>query len=105
MTATEIKQKLNAQLLVDSGQTTEDEVYAGDFLSRVISKAPARSIWLTVMDNVNVAGVAVLADIGAIVLCEGVLPGELLLSKCEAEGITLLSTTLPVAQACVKLLS
>ena len=77
--------------------------YCGDFLSNIISRAPDSCAWLTVMNNVNVAGVAALAEIGAIVLCEGVVPDPVLCDKCRAEEISLLTTRLDVFSACVRL--
>lgn len=102
MTVNELKTRLNAEVLVDSGKPTEG-VYAGDFLSRVMGKAPSGCAWLTVMANVNVAGVATLAEISAVVLCEGVKPDSLLTQKCQAENISLLTTPLDVFAAAVRL--
>lgn len=102
MTINEVKQRLDADAVVLSDKPIEG-VYAGDFLSRVMSKAPSGCVWLTVMNNVNVAGVAVLAEINAVVLCEGVVPDALLCDKCSAEGISLLTTPLDVFSACVRL--
>ncbi len=66
--------------------------YAGDFLSFVMGKAPEGCCWFTVMSNINVAGVAQLAEIGLIVLCEGVKPEPMLLDKCKKMGINIVST-------------
>ena len=63
--------------------------YIGDLLSRVIGKAVAGGIWITIMANVNVAAVALLADVACIVLAEDVEPDEDLKEKCDAEGIPL----------------
>lgn len=102
MTVNELKNKLRGEIVVDSGQPT-DGVYVGDFLSRVMGKAPSGCAWLTVMNNVNVAGVATLAEISAVVLCEGVMPDTLLTEKCRAENISLITSPLGVFEACVRL--
>lgn len=77
--------------------------YVGDFLSRVMGKAPSGCAWITVMSNINVAGVAVLADVAMIVLCESVVPAEDLIDRCKSEGIGLISTELSAYEVCKKL--
>ena len=102
MTVSEISKRTGATVHYDSGKETTG-FYAGDFLSRVMGKAPSESCWLTVMNNVNVAGVATLADIKAVVLCEGVTPDARLKEKCTDEGISLLTTDMSVFDAIVAL--
>jgi hypothetical protein len=102
MTEKEIIERTQAKIIVNATAEIEG-FYVGDFMSRVVSKAPAKSLWLTVMTNVNVAGVASLAEISAVLLCEGVTPDELLISKCKNEGIGLFSTDLNVFDASVRL--
>lgn len=102
MTVNDIVKVLNASVIVSSDKSVES-FYAGDFLSRVMGKAPSKCCWFTVMNNVNVAGVATLADVSVILLCEGVKPDERLSDKCRSEGIALLTTDLDVYSAIVKL--
>ncbi|MDR2201192.1 MAG: hypothetical protein LBP26_00275 [Clostridiales bacterium] len=99
MTTDELAKKLGGQIICDGGRETAG-AYAGDFLSRVMGKAPPGCAWLTVMANVNVAGVAALADIGAVVLCEDVTPDAPLVQKCAENGIALIRTPLSVYGAC-----
>lgn len=77
--------------------------YTGDFLSRVMGKAPSGCAWITVMNNINVAGVAVLADVAMIILCEGVIPVDELIERCKTEKIGLLATELPAYEVCKRL--
>ena len=72
MTTKEIASKLDATVEVEAERDCNG-VYVGDFLSRVMGKAPPSCVWLTVMNNINVAGVAALAEVGAVVLCEACL--------------------------------
>lgn len=102
MTISEIATKLSAEAIVAT-ETSCNGVYVGDFLSRVMGRAPSGCVWLTIMTNVNVAGVAVLAEIGAIVLCEGEEPDERLTERCRAENVALLRTGMTVYDACVAL--
>ena len=77
-------------------ERTVSKVFCCDLLSIAMSKAPANSIWVTVMGNKNTLAVASLADVSCIVLAEGVSLDEGTLTKAEEEGITVLSTQLPV---------
>lgn len=102
MTEKEIAERLDADVIV-STDAIVGGFYAGDFISRVISKAPENSCWLTIMSNVNVAGAAVMGDIKIVVLCEGVEPDAALTQKCRANDIALLRTDLDTYSACKKL--
>jgi hypothetical protein len=73
--------------------------YAGDFLSHVMAQAGAGCAWFTIMNNQNVAGVAALAEIGVIVLCEGARPDEALLARCRDRNINIIGTEMPVYKA------
>lgn len=64
--------------------------YCGDLLSWVMGRAPTDSVWLTIMSNGNVAGVASLADVSCVLLTEGVRPDDDLLKKAQAHGVNLL---------------
>lgn len=99
MTVTELCDKIGGRLVLDAAGDIQS-FYAGDFLSRVMGRAPAGSAWFTVMANVNVAGVAVLAEVRAVVLCEGVQPDALLTDKLKDEGIGLITTDRPVYECC-----
>ncbi len=100
MTIRDIITKLNAkEIVVNDDNFVVSGGYAGDFLSFVMGKAPEGCCWFTVMSNVNVAGVAQLAEIGLIVLCEGVVAEPMLLDKCKAMGINIISTEYDVFNA------
>ena len=72
------------------------KVFCCDLLSIAMGKAPAGSVWVTVMGNKNTLAVATLADVACIVLAEGVGMDEGTLEKADEEGIAILSTELPV---------
>lgn len=99
MTASEIAVKLGGRVEVDS-EADVTRFYAGDFLSRVMGKAPSNSAWITVMGNVNVAGVAVLAEIEIVVVCEGTVPSPQLTEKCKEERVALVTTDKGVYECC-----
>lgn len=64
--------------------------YCGDLLSWVMGRAPAGAVWMTIMSNGNVAGVASLSDVACVLLTEGVAPDPDLLSKASEHGVTIL---------------
>ncbi len=70
--------------------------YCGDLLSWVMGRAPRDGAWITIMSNVNVAAVAVLADLSCVILAEGVTPDGALLERVKEENIALLQTSGPV---------
>lgn len=74
-------------------------IFCCDLLSIAMSKAPAGSIWVTVMGNKNTVAVASLTDAACIVLAEGVSMDSDSLEKAAEEGIAVLSTDLPVFDA------
>jgi len=76
--------------------------YAGDFLSNTISKAGDNCIWFTVMNNVNVAAVATLADCAVVCLCENVKPDVQLTEKAKTNKINLIGTELDIYSAVKK---
>ena len=77
--------------------------YAGDFLSWVMGRAEPDCAWLTIMSNVNVCAVAVLADVACILLTEGVTPDEDLLNRCKIQGVNLLGTEKTTFDSAVEL--
>lgn len=71
-------------------------VFCCDLLSIAMSKAPAGSVWVTVMGNKNTVAVASLTEAACIVLAEGASMDKDSLEKADEEGIAVLSTDLPV---------
>lgn len=102
MTNREYIQKTGAKAIVEGSEKEIKSAYAGDFLSFVMGNAGEGSVWFTVMNNVNVAGVAYLAGISCIVLCEGVNPDTDLIDKCQRQDITLVKTSKTVYEACAE---
>ncbi len=97
---TDIAKILNAEIInLGDPQREITGGYAGDFLSFVMGKAPADCAWFTVMTNVNVCAVATLADVGVIVLCEGVTPDKNLLEKAKEHNVNIIATKADVFNA------
>ncbi len=69
-----------------------DGVYIGDLLSWVMGRAESGNLWITIMSNVNVAAVASLADISAVILAEGVTPDQGVTEVARGKQINILSS-------------
>ena len=94
MTVAQLISALNAKpYVVTDGDRAVTDGYCGDFLSFVMGRAPQNSCWFTVMTNVNVCAVATLADVSVVVVCEGCIPDEALLTRAQAQGINLIGVT------------
>ena len=55
------------------------------------------------MSNVNIVAVATLADVSCILLAEGVVPDEDVLSVAKAKGVNVLSSKLPAFELALML--
>lgn len=76
----------------------QDEVmieygYTCDLLSQVLAKAKTNSVWITVQSHLNIIGVAVMAGITAVVVCEGHDIPANVIDKADEEGIALFKST------------
>lgn len=78
-------------------------VYAGDFLSRAMSRVQSDNLWITIMSNVNVIAVATLTEPAAILLAEGVTLQADALASAEENGITVLSSPLSAYELCARI--
>ena len=66
--------------------------YVGDLLSWVMGRAQEGACWITIMSNPNVAAVALMAEVGCVLLSEGVRPDEALLARAADNGVNLLGS-------------
>lgn len=74
-------------------------IYCCDLLSLVMGRAPAGSLWITVMGNVNSMAVASLAETACVVIAEGIPLSEEAKTGAEKGNVTVLRTKLPVFEA------
>ena len=77
--------------------------YVGDLLSWVMGKAGEGNLWVTIMTNVNIVAVAMLREISAIVLAEGVDIGSEVIEAASLKGINVLRTPLTSYEASKKI--
>ena len=80
------------------GDFTDAEItkcYCCDLLSVAMGRAPEGACWVTVVANVNTLAVASLTNSACVILAENVEANEMVLTKAEQQGITVLTSDLP----------
>ena len=103
MTVNQLADILSAEKLnLSNGERQITCGYAGDLLSFVMGRAPSDCAWFTVMTNVNICAVSVLADVSCIVVCEGSVLMDGVLERARQQNINILSTKLDVFSAIKK---
>ena len=103
MKLSEIVDSLSLSVVTGGIDRDFEGVYAGDFLSRAMSRVEADDLWITIMNNVNVIAVASLTDAAAILLAENVSLMPDALAAAREKGVTVLSSGLSVYELCVAL--
>ena len=78
-------------------------VYAGDLLSRAMSRVKADNLWITIMPNANVVAVASLTEAAAVILAENVALLPDALEAASENGITVLSSPASVYELCCRI--
>lgn len=73
-------------------------VYIGDLLSNVLAKAKEGDLWLTVHGHENVAAVAALTEVAAVIVVEGFPLEEETATRAQARGVTILCTSFSAAE-------
>ena len=101
MTVNALCDLLDARVLCGETDKTFLGVYAGDFLSRAMSRVEFDCIWVTIMANVNVIAVATLTEPAAIVLAEDVVLQEDALKAARDNGLTVLTSPMSAYEICV----
>lgn len=103
MTVTELKNALSlTEFCLPNPGAAVTGGYAGDLLSWVMGRAREGDCWITIMSNLNVAAVALMADAACVLLSEGVSPDAALLEKARAQGVNLLGSGQSTFTLCAK---
>lgn len=102
MTVAELIDKLGLEVFnLNKGTALIKNYCASDLFSYVISKAKRKCCWLTIMSNVNITAVANLAEMSAVVLCDGIKPDEALINKARQQNITILGSAMPIFETSI----
>ncbi|MBQ4628388.1 MAG: hypothetical protein IJB44_04860 [Clostridia bacterium] len=90
-------------LFIEDGERLITGGFATDLLSHGIGNAASGDAWLTVLSNPNIIAPASIADVTCIIVCDSTPVTDALKAKCEAMGISLLSTEMPITDMSVYL--
>lgn len=86
--------ELNMRTHTGNMQTEVSGGYASDLLSNVMGQAQPGMIWVTMQGHQNVAAVASLLSLAAVIVAGGASIEEDTLQKADANNIIILSTEL-----------
>jgi DRTGG domain. len=101
MTAAQLKTQLQLETICEGSPEREvTSGYCGDLLSWVMGRAPADSVWVTIMGNINVIAVASLADVACVVLADGVKLDEDARVRAVSEGMNVYSSAMGEFELC-----
>lgn len=91
MKVSQMKDQFRLEYIVQA----ENEVvngYSSDLLSVVKGKVKPQSVWLTVQTHKNIVAVAKMADISAIIICDGFTADDDTVEAAIKENIPILKT-------------
>ena len=105
MKVKEILESHDFQLISNmSGIEKEVEgIISSDLLSHVMAHAEKNNIFITVLNNTNVLGVASLLDCSCVVFPHNIKVNEAIIDKANELEIALIRTSLSTAQAVISL--
>ena len=95
MTVAQMANELSLTALAQPEAEREiSDVYIGDLLSWVMSRAKSGNIWITIMSNINIVAVATLCDVACIILAEGVTLDENVRKTANEKGVNIYSSSM-----------
>ena len=80
------RKEIDGDIIIEHG-------YASDLLSQVLAASRSNSIWMTIQSHMNIIGVASMAGILAIVICEDHTVPDMVIDKADEENIVLLRSS------------
>lgn len=97
--------KLNLEIVCDgSGLETEiDGCYATDLLSLAMANVEKGNVWITVQTNMNILGIAALAESACVIIAQGMNIPQSVTEKAKEENICILRTDMPVYELCLEI--
>ncbi len=105
MQVKDILQSKHLTLLNQQGNlnNTVKGIFACDLLSHVMGFAYEDNIFITVLNNINVLGVASLIDLGCVVFSHNIEVNKEIITKANELKMPLLSTKLTTAEITIEL--
>lgn len=78
-------------------------IFACDLLSHVMGNAGTGNVLITVLNNINVLGVASLLDLAGVIFTHGTVVNQAIIDKANELEIPLISTKMTTAEAVITL--
>ena len=104
MKLSEIVRELNLKVENIANQdATISSAYASDLLSDVMGNAKSGQVWITMQTHKNVAAIASLKDIPAVVIINNGKPEKDMIIHAKNENVAVLITDLPCYEFCAAL--
>ena len=104
MTVKEIIEKLDLKCLnpvnLDADVTS---AYASDLLSDFMGNAKSVQVWITMQTHKNVASIAALKDVPAVIIVRNGVPDDDMLEFAKDNDVAVLSSSEPTFPLCGKL--
>lgn len=96
MNVAELVQKYNLKVFTVNVELDSiiEGGYVSDLLSDVMGNASENQVWITLQTHQNVAAIASLKDLAAVILIKDLEPDKDTLEHCEREKIPLLGTAM-----------
>ncbi|MDR1687430.1 MAG: AraC family transcriptional regulator [Clostridiales bacterium] len=96
ITVKDLQEKLVLKALTETpyAQTEVNDMYIGDLLSWVMSRAKEGNVWVTIQGHINIVAVAVLTGVSCIIAAEGAPVDADTISKANSEGIVIFTSKL-----------
>ena len=106
MKITDLSEKLGCEIVSGNENDMDislNNVYIGDLLSVVMSKAKEESIWITIQTHLNIMAVSELLDISCIIVVEGMEIEAQTIEKSNELQIPILKTKASAYEVACKL--
>ena len=104
MVLREIIEKLNLKVYNEVNLDADiKSAYSSDLLSDVMGNAKSGQLWITMQTHKNVASIAALKDVPAVVIVRNAVPDEDMLEFAKDNDVCVLSSSEPTFIVCGKL--
>ena len=92
MKASDLATVLHVQVVAGASNLDREITggYSSDLLSCVMAAARPGNVWITLQAHMNVIAIAVLLDLSAVIITEGMHPDADVLKRAEEKGIPVL---------------
>ncbi|MEE1154606.1 MAG: DRTGG domain-containing protein [Acutalibacteraceae bacterium] len=105
MTVAELKEKLVLRSAYSNMNLSKNinGCYIGDYLSVVMKNAKPNNIWITVVNNQNTVGVAMLKGLSCIIMCDNIKPTAEAVKEAVDKNIPILISDKSAYQLAVEI--